>query len=270
MGRPPTTFSDTELRGILEAASTAEAHAPQRNDAFLDHFIAGVASVTGRLYGQPVYVRLLGAAGIARRPSAPTWSAAIARARSRPLPSPLPLTDDASPSERQSRLAPLDVRELATGLRPSVGQPAPTQNAEIADLKVRVQVAEATMLDAYRKNAELDAERKDLLQRVAMAEAETRVAERRLQEVVAEKDAIAGALTARVEALMAAETRLAGLERHLRLQTDQLRTELSQQANEYKDRLQAAEKALERERNQADALRRVLGNRGSSSASTSV
>ncbi|MGP8437758.1 hypothetical protein ACT2FY_38705, partial [Paraburkholderia fungorum] len=109
-----------------------------------------------------------------------------------------------------------------------------------------------------------------LLQRVAMAEASERVAERRIQEVTTEKDAIAGALTARLEALMAAEARLAGLERHLRLQTDQLRTELSQQAHEYRDRLRVAEKALERERSQTDALRRVLGNRGSSSESTSA
>ncbi len=264
MGRPPTTFSDSELRGILDAASAAEAHAPKRNDAFLDHFIAGVASVTGRVYGQPIYVRLLGAAGIARRPSAPTWSAAIARARSRPLPSPLPVGEDASSSEQQSYPAPLDAREVAAGARSSVIQ----RDAETADLKVRVQVTEATLLDAYRRNAKLEAERNDLLKRVAMAEAGERVAERRLQEVTTEKDAIAGALTARLEALMAAEARLAGLERHLRLQTDQLRTELSQQAHEYKGRLQAAEKALERERSQTDALRRVLGNRGASSAGT--
>lgn len=266
MGRPRTTFSDAELRGLVDAAAAAEARAPEQNGAFLDHFIAGVARVTGRVYGQPIYVRLLGAAGIGRRPSAPTWSAAIARARARTIPSPLPVTEHAVSSGTPSSLPPLDVREPAIAVQPGLGQPAPAQNVEIADLKVRVQVAEATMLDAYRKNAELEAERKDLLQRVAMAEAETRVAERRLQEVTTEKDTIAGTLSVRIEALAAAEGRLAGLERHLRLQTDQLRTELSQQARDFRNRLEAAEKALDRERSQTDALRRVLGDRGSNVA----
>ncbi len=266
MGRPPITFSDTELRGILAAAADAQAHAPQRNDAFLDHFIAGVASVTGRLYGQPVYVRLLDAAGIARRPSAPTWSAAIARAKSSPLPLPSPLAARLTSTEPQGDRSSRDVRDLTAVARPGDDR----RDAGMADLKVRMQVTEATLLDAYRRNAALENERNGLLQRVARAEAGERVAERRLQEVCAEKDAIAGTLTARVEALMAAEARLAGLERHLGLQTDQLRTELARQAHEYKDRLQAAEKTLERERNQTDALRRVLGDRGLGGISTSA
>jgi hypothetical protein len=260
MARPRTSFTDAELRGILDAAADADQH--DRNDAFLDRFIAGVAHATGRLYGQPLYVRLLDTAGIRRRPSAPTWSAAIARARSSPLPPSRPVAERASSDEPPSGTFPRESRELVAIVRPSDDR----RDTETADLKVRVQVTEATLLDAYRRNAALETERKDLLQRVAMAEARERVAERRLQEVATEKDAIAGALTARLEALMATEARLAGLERHLRLQTDQLRTQLSQQVHEYKDRLQAAEKALERERNQTDALRRVLGDRGLSGA----
>ncbi|MEM5327393.1 hypothetical protein VSR34_12410 [Paraburkholderia sp. JHI2823] len=74
---------------------------------------------------------------------------------------------------------------------------------------------------------------------------------------------MAGTLSARIDALAAAEVRLVGLERHLKLQTDQMRVELSAQAHDYRSRLDAAEKALHRERSQTDALRRVLGDRGS-------
>ncbi|NLP65535.1 hypothetical protein [Paraburkholderia sacchari] len=265
MARPPITFTDTELRGILAAAADADAHAPasMHNAAFLDRFIAGVARATGRLYGQPVYVRLLDTAGIRRRPSAPTWSAAIARARSSPLPSRQLLVASAPAPDVHEGAAPDSLTAFERA--PASARPAGDErdDGEMTALKVRAQVAEATLRDAYLKVGQLEAARADALQRVATAEAAARAAERRLQEVIAEREAMAGALSVRIDALAAAEVRLSGLERHLKLQTDQLRVELSAQAHDYKARLDAAEKALQRERSQTEALRRVLGDRGS-------
>jgi hypothetical protein len=51
------------------------------------------------------------------------------------------------------------------------------------------------------------------------------------------------------------------MERHLMLQTDQLRQELGQQTQFYKGRAETAEKALAIERGETDAMRRLLGNR---------
>lgn len=261
MARPRTTFTDDELRGILDAATQAHTRSPDHNAAFLDDFITGVAHATGRLYGQPTYVRLLDAAGITRRPSAPTWSAAIARVRAR-LPSPA----------QQTALPPPIVQpqqgQMAERLALPPGR-ADERTSETAEWKVRTQVAEASLSDAYRQIRRIETQRDEALRRLAIADARAAENERRLREVTAEKDAVAATLTERVDALKAAEGRLAGLERHLRLQTDQLRTELSQQVSHYKSRLESAEKALDRERGQTDALRRVLGNRGAQSADDS-
>jgi hypothetical protein len=60
------------------------------------------------------------------------------------------------------------------------------------------------------------------------------------------------------------------MERHFRLQTDQLRQEMSQQAQFYKGRAETTEKALAVERSQTDAMRRLLGNRAVAAESSSV
>lgn len=56
---------------------------PDNNDAFLDTVIADVARITGRVYGQSTYDRLMRTAfdaeHIKRRPSAPTVRKAIQR-----------------------------------------------------------------------------------------------------------------------------------------------------------------------------------------------
>ncbi|MDR5776982.1 MULTISPECIES: hypothetical protein [unclassified Caballeronia] len=137
------------------------------------------------------------------------------------------------------------------------------RNDESAEWKVRVQVAEAALTDAYRQIQRLETQRDDALRRLAVADARASSGERQVIELTTARDSIAASLTARIDALQAAEGRLAGLERHLRLQTDQVRTELSQEVAHYKSRLETAEKALARERSQTDAMRRVIGNRAS-------
>lgn len=254
MARPRTTFKDAELRGILDAAREADTRYPDHNVGFLDHFITGVAQATGRLFGQPIYVRLLNTAGISRRPSAPTWSAAIARARSVALPSPARqavATSSARPVQR-----PVEHETLAYAR-------APDRDDETAEWKVRTQVAEAALADAYRQIRRLETLRDDALRLLAVADARASAGERQVIELTNAKDTIAATLTARIDALQAAEGRLAGLERHLRLQTDQMRTELSQEVAHYKSRLETAEKALARERSQTDVMRRMIGDRAS-------
>jgi hypothetical protein len=254
VARPVTRFTDDELRGILAAAAAADAAAPGHNDDFLDRFIGGVARSTGRLYGQPVYQRLLGAAGVARRPSAQTWLKAIGRARAGGLPPQLasvPATG-AGPVTAMASTARVPVSD-------TVASGASTE--DIVEWKTRMQMAEATARDAYARIAVLEAERVALIGRAAAAEADARSITARLEHVQRDHASETAALLARVDVLAGALDRLSGMERHLRLQTDQLRQEMSQQAQFYKGRAETAEKALAVERGQTDAMRRLLGNR---------
>ncbi|MEW6342947.1 MAG: hypothetical protein AB1704_19990 [Pseudomonadota bacterium] len=260
MARPVTRFTDDELRGILAAAADADAAAQGHNDDFLDRFINGVALSTGRLYGQPVYERLLGAAGIVRRPSAQTWVKAIDRARARglpPRPANLPGTSTGPMSALASGVAAAPVTEaVASGV----------STDELVAWKARVQVAEATARDAYARIAVLDAERAGLIARTAAAEGAAQLLTGQLEQAQRDHKDETAALLARIDTLAGALDRLSGMERHLRLQTDQLRQEMSQQAQFYKGRADAAEKALAVERSQTDAMRKVLGNRATGAA----
>ncbi|MFL9876525.1 hypothetical protein [Paraburkholderia megapolitana] len=261
MARPRTTFTDDVLRGILAAAADADSACTgaASHAAFLDHFIAGVARATGRIYGQPVYVRLLSAARIGRRPSAPTWSAAIARARVRP--------DLLRPVDAPSAAAPVvsgvDQRSAmvaAGGV--SVTSPALDDMSDgLLEWKMRAGVAEATARDAHARLAVLENAHAGWIERATSAEAARRTAAERLAAAETAHAAQTAALLARIDALTVSVDRLSGLERHLQLQTDQMRQESAQQAQFYRARAEHAEQALAQERNQTDALRRVLGNR---------
>ena len=258
MARPVTRFTDDELRGILAAAADAhDTAAPGRNDDFLDRFITGVACSTGRLYGQPVYERLLGAAGVARRPSAQTWLKAIDRARALPpQPASLPVTRVA-PMTAMTSIAAAPVTEaVASGVSAD----------DLVEWKARGQVAEGTVRNAYARIAVLEAERVGLIGRAAAAEADVQSMAGRLEQARRDHGAETAALLARVDALAGALDRLSGMERHLRLRTDQLRQEMRQQAQFHKGRADAAEKALAVERSQTDAMRRMLGNRAPAAA----
>lgn len=78
------------MRDIMRTIRDEHQRHPSDNDSFLDAPIAGIATVTGRLYGQSTYDRLirstLGIEHIKRRPSAPTIQRAIAWAQSSAAP----------------------------------------------------------------------------------------------------------------------------------------------------------------------------------------
>jgi hypothetical protein len=252
MARPRTTFTDAQLAGILATASTANETAPTRNDDFLDLFIAGVAESTGRIYGQPIYQRLLAVAEIPRRPSAQTWTKAINRARET-APCTVATTE---PSPAPYALA---VRPMSTSPAPA---PAIGRDIdELIELKARAQVAETTARDAYARVATLEAGRAQLIERTTAAEAAARLANQQLADERKQHEANTAALLARIETLASAVERLSGLERHLHMQTDALRREMGEQVQMYKSRVETLEKALAQERTQTDTMRRVIGNR---------
>jgi hypothetical protein len=262
MARPRTTFTDAQLGGILAAARSANDMAPARNDDFLDLFIAGVAESTGRIYGQPLYQRLLTVAEIHRRPSAQTWSKAINRAReATPHPSAMAAT---APTQTALEALPA----------PAFPDPAPvvaiSSDKDLVELKARAQVAETTSRDAYARIATLESERARLIERTTAAEASARCASQQLADERGQHEASAAALLARIEMLTSAVDRLTGLERHLHIQTDTLRRELGEQVQMYKSRVETLEKALAQERTQTETMRRVIGNRpGTGSHGTS-
>jgi hypothetical protein len=260
VARPRISFTDAQMRGMIPAAEAADRNAaPGDNGRFLDEFIVGVARCTGRIYGQSTYERLLEAFLIRRRPSAQTWSKAIHRAHASGIaltaPTPEPTTA-------------LTLRVDQQFLVPAVATPAPQiaisqqiPNDELLELKARVQVAESALRDAYARISGLEAQRASLLDRATTAEAAARVAGEQIENERTEHAAQTQALADQLGELSASVTRLSGLERHLLLQTDALRQDLSQQRDLYRARAEAAEKALAAERTQSDAMRRILGNR---------
>lgn len=254
MARPRTTFTDAQLAGILAAAKAADETAPTRNDDFLDLFIAGVAESTGRIYGQPLYQRLLTVAEIHRRPSAQTWTKAITRAREA-IPQPITVAAKAP--------IPGSVPALPAAPLPATSPRTPDRydDGELVELKARALVAETTARDAYARIGALESERARLIERTSTAEASTRLAVQQLADERAQHDASTAALLARIETLTSAVDRLTGLERHLHMQTDAIRRDMGEQVQMYKSRVEALEKALAQERTQTDTMRRVIGNR---------
>lgn len=277
MARGPIEFSDQEMRGIMAAAVAAEDAAPKHNDDFLNVFIAGVARSTGRLYSQTVYQRLLAAAGLARRPSAQTWLKAIRRVRAEGVPA---RSETLSPPDAQEGLE-LQQRQVGTRDATAVTVVAPraapkTPEAGLGDMTVldlvewknRIQIAESTARDAYARIAALEAERTRLGERASAAEALLRSKTEQLEQARHDRKDEMAALLARIDTLAASVDRMTGMERHLRLQTDQFRQELSKEAQSQKSRADAAEKALTIERSNTDAMRRILGNRATAAPPT--
>lgn len=270
MARRPIEFSDEEMRGIMAAAEAAHCAAPKHNDDFLGIFIDGVARSTGRLYGQTIYERLLVAVGLSRRPSAQTWMKALARIRAvgvpprsenLPRPDKLPQREP-KPSDSSAPGMAL-VTAVAPGPLPKTAEAvsAGATVQQIVEWKSRMQIAESAARDAYARIAALEAERDRLIGLASAAEANVRSLTERLELAQRDHKEDRAALLARDEARSADVARFAGVERHLRLQTDQLRQELARERDRFKARAEAAEKALTIERGQTDAMRRVLGNR---------
>jgi regulator of replication initiation timing len=229
-----------------------------------------VARSTGRLYSQTVYQRLLGAAGLSRRPSAQTWLKAIGRVRAGGVPprsDTLPQPDHQARPEVQQRESSTHDAALLTVMAPRAA--AKTAEAGLADVtmldlaewKSRIQIAETTARDAYGRIAVLEADRTRLGDRASAAEALVRSKTEQFEQAQHDHKEQTAALLARIDALAGAVDRMTGMERHLRLQTDQLRQELSKEAQSQKSRADAAEKALAIERSNTDAMRRILGNR---------
>ncbi|RQR22543.1 hypothetical protein DIE23_36650 [Burkholderia sp. Bp9143] len=129
------------------------------------------------------------------------------------------------------------------------------------DLRVRVEVSEMALRDAYARLARYEAECTTVSVRAMSAEAQVRELTQQLERERAEPDQRTAELVQRLDALTGAVQRVAGLENHMRMQTDNLRQQMSEQCRYWKGRAEALDKALADERVKADAMRRALGNR---------
>lgn len=255
MGRPTITFTSDEWRSIASAATSAnEAVSHYANSDFLDLFIAGVARATGRLYGQTLYERMLSAAGIRRRPSGQTWSKAIGRARMAGLPvQQLRYSSGAA--------APADAESISPNPAPPASVPVDERSVELMDLRVRVEVAEMALRDAHARLARDETECAMLRERAMSAESLVLGLTRQLEQECAAHSERTAELLGRLDALTDGVQRLAGLENHMRMQTDSLRQQMSEQSRYWKSRTEALDKALADERIKCDVMRRALGNR---------
>ncbi|VVE38501.1 hypothetical protein PIN31115_04011 [Pandoraea iniqua] len=81
MARSALKFDDATYAALLAAARDADTANPHNNPAFLDAFLHDAWSAAHRIYGAQTYLKLMGLAGVARRPSAGTVQKAIVRAR---------------------------------------------------------------------------------------------------------------------------------------------------------------------------------------------
>ncbi|WP_425953135.1 hypothetical protein [Ralstonia pseudosolanacearum] len=252
---------------MIEVARAADLATPKSNNVeFLDQFIAGVTRCTGRLYGQTTYVRLLEKFEIPRRPSAQTWSKAINRARLLGIGFSGALANGVRMGETEQVASSPPLVALHTV------QIESEQADELVELRARVQLAEMSSRDAYKRIKELESERKAieferkaLLERAVTAEVAARLAteqvERERAEHISEKATLLASNNAMAKSMAEAADRFSGLERHLRLQTDAVRQEMSQQLHTLKSRAEVAEKTLAAVETQNDAMRRMLGNR---------
>lgn len=85
MGRTSLSWQKDEMDAIMHVINRSHLNHPTDNEQFLGELIGKIAEVTGRVYGQSTYDRLIRAAlgvnGTKRRPSAPTIQRAIERYR---------------------------------------------------------------------------------------------------------------------------------------------------------------------------------------------
>lgn len=266
------------MRDIMAAIRAAHQSHPSDNDRFLDALIAQIAAVTGRLYGQSTYDRLirstLGVEHVTRRPSAPTIQKAIARAqasgasaaagRAEAAP-PLAHWDGAAPEgPALHRVVELAVRDAVAPLQAAVANLAEAIRLKTLSptagpgLEFQLQLAQASLQEAHARMRRLDDELAQLRRELGAAEARAQTADTRVATMFADVLGALGASASGAQALAGIAHRLEGTERFLKQQNDAVRLQASAEADGLRRQNQQLRDQMSHLQLENDQYRRAL------------
>lgn len=278
MARTALGWPDHEMRAIMGAIRDAHQRHPSENDRFLDTLIAQIAAVTGRLYGQSTYDRLirstLGLEHLTRRPSAPTIQKAIARAQASGAPAaagrtalerPLAHSEGAAPEELALRQAVEPaVRDALAPLQATVANLAeavrlkPLAPVAGPGLEFQLQLAQASLQEAHARMRRLDDELAQLRRELGAAEARAQSADTRVAAMLAEVLSALAASASGAQALAGIAHRLEGTERFLKQQNDAVRLQASAEVDGLRRHNQQLRDQISHLQLESDQYRRAL------------
>jgi len=157
MARSALKFDDATYAALLAAARDADTANPHNNPAFLDAFLHDAWCAAHRIYGAQTYLKLMGLAGVARRPSAGTVQKAIVRARAAYE---MPMASHSSPTNAHALWAQQLEQNLARAMTlldalPDGHLPTGHASAEVADAMRRVQHLERENLELRARLAQM-------------------------------------------------------------------------------------------------------------------
>lgn len=159
MARSALTFDDATYAALLAAARDADTANPHNNPAFLDAFLHDAWRAAHRIYGAQTYLKLMGLAGVARRPSAGTVQKAIVRARA-VYEMPMAQSHTSQPTNAHALWAQQLEQNLARAMTlldalPDGHMPTGHASAEVADAMRRVQHLERENLELRARLAQM-------------------------------------------------------------------------------------------------------------------
>ncbi len=278
MARTALTWSDREMRDIMQAIRDAHHRFPRENDRFLDTLIADIATVTGRLYGQSTYDRLirstLGVEQVTRRPSAPTIQKAIARAQASAVPEAAG-TADATPDTTIGGDARPDHAALRSAVGPAVRSAmAPLQAAleKLAEAvrhptlpsgagpgrELDLELAQAQLQEAHARMRRLEQEHAQLRRELAIAEARAQSADTRVAVMLSDVLSAIGVSATGAKALADIAQRLEGTERFLKQQNDAVRLQATAEVDGLRRHNQQLRDQISHLQLESDQYRRAL------------
>lgn len=256
MPRTPTAFSDDQLHAICLALQQLDARHPD-NRAFLRRAFDAIDHIAGRSFGETVYRRLLGAAGVARAPSTRTVQAVLAARRAEgeegaTAPAAAPADSVRALVQRELQVALQQLSPVVTGAPPAPVLP-------------RVEAEADTWLARHCER--LEAEQPQLRAQVQAAEVRAAAAEARAQALAAQLEAtqataaasereVAEQLTRASADLIALAARLEGAERRRAVETDAVRQAFREERAQLVARIERLEKDLVVARQALEVYRR--------------
>ncbi|MFM0737890.1 hypothetical protein PQQ51_11665 [Paraburkholderia xenovorans] len=165
MGRASLNWQENETEAITRAISNAHRTQPTDNEQFLGEVISKIAEVTGRVYGQSTYDRLIRAAlgvnGTKRRPSAPTIQRAIERYRE---------ANQEIVGTRSTRLPSPPGNEIGAALPPAVRQLLDSLLARSDEDNKAIRHALEALAEAHARVASLECENAQLREALVAAQ----------------------------------------------------------------------------------------------------
>lgn len=264
MARPRTLRNDAAQAAVLNAARVRDAEHPSDNAAFLAAWLDDAWRLTGRLYGSATYLAWLRVAEVRRRPNATTiqralerlWARLAATDAGEGAPKP-PATPSLPANETPLGITQALVRLEAAVARAAAGAPS-TDRGEVSDWAGRARQAEQALALAYEQNRILSQEVARLREAVGQARGDAEASRAAVAEAWATLSERLAASEAGSVTLLAAAEALTRTERFLTLQSDAVRQQASQAAQQWRARAEAAERRAKELGELVDTLRQAL------------